>query len=168
MYREKVTGDVDFSEVYEKHFQDVYRFALALCRDRALAEELTQDTFVKALESFGSFRGTCKVTTWLCQIARNGYLDHLEKMNRLAPEDERETADGEDFTIRVVDREDTAAIHRYLHTLPEPYREVFTLRIFAELPFSQISALFGKTESWSRVTFYRAKQQIISRLKEES
>ncbi len=157
---------MNFAEIYDLHFKDVYRFMLALCKDQTLAEEITQETFVRALDHFGSFKGTCKVNTWLCQIAKNIYFNILDKNKKLDYNSDIEGMAYDDLAYRLADSVDSEKIHRMLHSLPEPYKEVFTLRVFAELPYAQIADLFGKHENWARVTYYRAKQKITGRLEE--
>lgn len=148
----------DFQEVYEQYFQDVYRYVLALCREEQTAEEITQETFFKALQTIDSFRGQCRLYVWLCQIAKNTYFTYAGKRRRTEPE--AEEAAGDTPEERLLQRESAFEIHRILHRLEEPYKEVFSLRVFGELPFRQIGELFGKTESWARVTYYRARVKI--------
>lgn len=147
----------DFDKVYRACFPEIYRFALALCRDPSLAEELTQETFFKALKAIDGFSGSCPLTTWLCQIAKNEYFSYRRKNRAQVDELSVELPSDEDIEQRFTDRETALAVHAALHRLREPYKEVFSLRTFAELPFAQIGLLFGKTESWARVTYYRAK-----------
>ena len=148
----------DFEEVYRRCFADVYKYVLALSRDEAVAEEVTQETFFKALTAIDGFRGQCQLWVWLCQIARNQYLTLCRERGRFTP-NPPEAADGgiEEGFAR---REEARTLHRLLHQLPEPYKEVFSLRTFGELPFSQIGEQFGKTESWARVTYFRARQKL--------
>jgi len=148
----------DFQEVYDLYFKDVYKYALSLSRDPQIAEEITQETFFKALKSIDSFRGQCRLYVWLCQIAKNTYITHSQKQRRAAPE--MEAPSGESLEERILTRESAFEIHKVLHRLPEPYKEVFSLRVFGELSFSQIGELFGKTESWARVTYHRARLKI--------
>ena len=148
----------DFEAVYRQYFADVYKYVLALSRDEQTAEEVTQETFFKALTAIDSFRGDCQLRVWLCQIARNQYLSLCRERKRFG-----ETADepgGSGIEEGFADREAAKKLHRLLHGLPEPYKEVFSLRTFGELPFSQIGELFGKTESWARVTYFRARQKL--------
>ena len=156
----------DFQEVYTLYFRDVYRYALSLCRNEALAEEITQETFYKALNKLGNFDGKCKVSVWLCQIAKNTYISMCRKDKHLDP--------GADTTLipcvgniedSFCDQETAFAIHKVLHTLEEPYKEVFSLRTFGELSFKQIAELFGRTESWARVTYHRARLKIKEEIK---
>ena len=154
----------DFDEVYLQCFPEIYRFLLSLCRSPSLAEELTQETFFKALRAIDSFSGSCSLTTWLCQIAKNEYFSYRRKNSAQGDELPLELPSDEDIEQRFADREIALAIHAALHHLHEPYKEVFSLRTFAELPFAQIAVLFGKSESWARVTYYRAKVQIKEEL----
>lgn len=145
----------DFGKIYEEYMQDVYRYILAISRNAHIAEEITQETFFKALKNIDKFKGECKLGVWLCQIAKNTYYSYCEAEKRrrgCMVEDSYES------TEALVENKETAfELHKRLHDLPEPYKEVFSLRIFGELPFEKIAELFGKTESWARVTFYRAK-----------
>ena len=109
------------------------------------------------------------ICAWLFTIAKNAYLDRCRREKRNPKEELSETLaePGPLFTERLMDRETAFRIHQYLHEMPEPYKEVFSLRVFGELPFEQIAKLFGKSSGWARVTFYRAKQKILSCLEEE-
>lgn len=158
---------MDFEQIYRLYFRDVYAFMLSLSRNETIAEEITQETFYKALQNIEQYKGTCKMNVWLCQIAKNTYFTQLEKQKRLQPE-LPELQDDKFVDQQFLQKENAFYLHQLLHRLDEPYKEVFTLRIFGELPFAQISQLFGKTESWARVTFHRAKQKIIQMDKEET
>ncbi len=148
----------DFQEVYDLYFKDVYKYALSLTRNAQAAEEITQETFFKALKHIDSFRGQCRLYVWLCQIAKNTYLSELQKGKRNIPEPE--ASSGTNLEEQLLVKESAFEIHKLLHQLPEPYKEVFSLRVFGELSFRQIGELFGKTESWARVTYHRAKLKI--------
>ena len=153
----------DFQEVYDLYFTDVYKYVLSLCRNGQVAEEITQETFFKALKSIDSFQGQCRLYVWLCQIAKNTYFSWSGREKRTRQEQEFPAED--DLEERLQDQETAFAIHRILHSLEEPYKEVFSLRVFGELSFRQIGQLFGKTESWARVTYHRAKLKIKEDLK---
>ena len=118
------------------------------------------------MKSVDCFRGDCDIRVWLCQIAKNLLFTHNKKQKRYTGEEIPETVP--DNTVRVDELLENSAqsmeIHRVLHTLVEPYKEVFTLRVFGELSFRQIGDIFGKTESWARVTFHRAKLKIVEEL----
>lgn len=152
---------MDFDQLYQEQFPVVYRYLTALCGNQALAEELTQETFYRAIEHGDSFRGECRLSVWLCQIGKNCWRSYLRKAKQNADEGALEgMAAPQDVEEGLLTQDSAREIHQRLHALPEPYREVFSLRVFAELPFGQIGELFGKSENWARVTYYRAKQKI--------
>lgn len=156
----------DFQEVYDLYFREVYRYTLSLCRNESVAEEITQETFYKALEKLDGFDGKCKVSVWLCQIAKNTYLSMCRKNERMDPNADTSLLSGDgSIEENLCDRETAFAIHRVLHALEEPYKEVFSLRAFGELSFKQIAQLFGRTETWARVTYHRARLKIKEELK---
>ena len=151
----------DFGKIYSEYFSDVYKYAFSLCRNESLAEEITQETFFKAMRNIDKFNGTCKLFVWLCQIAKNIYFTFAKKQKHIVS---GEGVENQDFSTDIenayLDKENVRQLHIFLHNLNEPYKEVFTLRVFGELPFSQIAELFGKTDSWARLIFYRAKKQL--------
>lgn len=146
----------------------VYRFLLSLCGDPDLAEELTSETFYRAYLHIGSFRGECKPETWLCRIAKNTLCRETGRRRRLVPwEQQGDTAADIDLLEDLSDKEQSLKIYRHLHSLDEPYREVFMLRVLGELRFREIAGIYGRSESWAKVTFYRAKDKLIERMEEE-
>ena len=155
----------DLDEVYSKFSGTVTSYLLRLCGNQQLAEELTQETFYQAVRCIGRFDGKSSISTWLCSIAKHVYYNSLRglKSTMLPPE---ELPAAEDFTEQIVHADQAMIAHRYLHNLEEPYREVFTLRTFCDLSHAQIAELFGKTESWSRVTYYRARRILQDAMKE--
>ena len=159
----------NFKEVYTLYFHDVFKFLVALCHDEKIAEELTQETFFRALKSYDQFRGECKITSWLFQIAKHSlYLYEKQRKRYVNLEAvENEIADVDTVEIMLAPNDQAFEVHKLLHVLQEPYKEVFSLRVLGELSFADIARLFGKTESWSRVTFHRAKLKLIEQLKEE-
>lgn len=148
----------DFQAVYEEYFTDVYKYVFSLCRDEHLAEEVTQETFFKALKNIDSFRGQCRLYVWLCQIAKNTYFSLASKPKDISFEDITASENGPEDAL--LQQDSAFAVHRILHTLEEPYKEVFSLRVFGQLSFRQIGTLFNKTESWARVTYHRARMKI--------
>ena len=108
----------EFQEVYELYFKDVYKYVLALCRDEHMAEEVTQETFFKALKSIDSFRGQCKLYVWLCQIAKNTYFSMTAKSRNREP---GEIGEAEDLESALLRSESAFEIHKALHALEEPY-----------------------------------------------
>lgn len=162
--------DIDFEQVYQEYFSDVYKYVLSLCRNENIAEDVTQETFFKAMKNISKFNGSCKLYVWLCQIAKNTYFTQLQKQKRyvLSTENEETILNSRvkvDIEKDFLDTEMSKRLHVLLHHLSEPYKEVFTLRVFGELPFAQIAELFGKTDSWARLIFYRAKKQLQEDLK---
>lgn len=150
----------EFESIYENNFSIVYKYMLSICRNPSLAEEVTQEAFVKALEHMKEFDGRCKLYVWICQIARNTYISYLRKQKRLAGEELIPVKIENSPEERFLDKEMAKQIYVLLNQLPEQQREVFSLRVFGELPFSQIGELFGKTDSWARLVYYRAKKKI--------
>ncbi len=147
----------DFDKIYSLYFSEIYKFVFSLCQNPELAEEITQEAFFKALKSIDSFKGNCKLSTWLCKIAKNTFYSYAKKQNVQVDYPLEIIISDDNIEERFADKETAYAIHKVLHMLNEPYKEVFWLRTFGELSFAQIGALFGKTESWARVTYYRAK-----------
>ena len=159
----------ELDEIYRMYAGDVYRYALSLCRSEHLAQDLLQDVMLKAAENFDKFRGDCSVRTWLFSITKNLFLNHVKRAeNRNLPIEEDVMVSRDSVEDRILDSAQALEMHRLVRSLDEPYREIFTLRIFAELKFDDIGAIFGKTGNWARVTFYRAKEKLIDMMKEES
>ena len=146
-------------ETYQKYAHVVYRYLMSLTHDADLAEELTQETFYQASRSSERFDGSCKVSTWLCGIARNVLLTYRRRHPQTAElqEQDRVTASAE---ADVIDAQDRMELFRQLHGLEDPYREVVYLRVFGDLSFREVGEVFGRTEAWARTTFYRAKVQL--------
>ena len=163
------TMQSEFDEIYRLYAADIYRYLLRLTRNETLAADLLQDTMLKAFTSIDRFRGNCAVKTWLCTITRNLWCDHCKKAeNRNLPlEAAGEIPDSGSFEQRLADQSQAMQIHTLLHRMKEPYKEVFSLRVFAELNFREIGKVFGKTENWARTTFYRAKHMLIGMLEQE-
>lgn len=157
-----------FEELYELYFDDVYRFLRGITADENLAEELTEETFFKALRSIDKFREECDIRVWLCQIAKNSYFTYLKKQKRIVSSEEVKYVEPSEASLEslLIDKEVAFKLHQVLHHLEEPYKEIFSLRVFGELAFKQIGALFGKTEHWACVTYHRAKEQIQKRMED--
>lgn len=151
----------DMSEIYRCHAQTVYKFLLSQTHDADLAEELTQETFCQAVRSADRFDGGCKVSVWLCQIAKHLWYQHLRKHRREAPmpEDFPEPP-APSAEEGVLEREGKLELLRLIHDLPEEPREVVYLRAFGGLTFREIGDVMGRTETWARVTFYRTKEKL--------
>ncbi len=138
----------DFGEIYREFFCSVFIYVLSVCRNEAIEEDVTQETFFKALRHIDQFNGSCKLYVWLCQIAKNTYFSLSKKRKRMALDIDADFPDiTSDLERDYLDKDAAKQLHILLHNLNEPYKEVFTLRVFGELPFSQIGELFGKTAS---------------------
>lgn len=150
----------DFEKIYSEYYDAVFQYVLSLCRDEQWAEEITQEAFFKALKSINTFRGECKLSVWLCQIAKNTFYTAAKRQQRQVDYPLELLQTEESIDQRLFDTETAFQIHKLLHALDEPYKEVFWMRTFGELSFREIGILFGKTESWARVTYHRARMKI--------
>ena len=156
---------MEFEEIYTTYFSDVYMYIRRLSRDEHLAEEITSETFFKAISSIESFRGDCDIRVWLCQIAKNCYFTYLKKAKRIDSIEDIETAEqSENFEERFFQKDAAMQIQKVLHDIPDPYKEVFMWRVFAEMSFKQIGQIFHKSENWACVTYHRARKMIKERL----
>jgi len=152
----------EFKKIYSEYFTNIYKFVLSLCHNETVAEDIAQETFLKAMENIKNFKSDCTLKVWLCQIAKNTYISYYRK-NKKITEQNIEFTD-ECFESKLMDKETAFEIHKVIHDLDEPYKEIFSLRIFSELSFAQIGELFKKTESWARVTFHRAKIKVKEKI----
>lgn len=153
--------------IYEDYFTPVFRYLQKLTGDAQLAEELTAETFFKAMKRLDGFRGDCALSVWLCQIAKNTYFSHLRKNRRFTELAEAEVlADGENLEERLLAAELSRAAYEALGHLKEPYQKVFRLRVFGDLSFRALGAEFGKSENWACVTYHRARKKLQKELEE--
>ena len=156
-----------FDQVYEEYFEQVYRYILSISQNQNLAEEITQETFYKALRSLDKFRGESSLKSWLCAIAKNIWLsgqrkkkaDPIEEVDTIA-----DTSIDPEESIMLQDQ--SMQIHRLLHEIEEPYREVFTLRTLGQLSFGDIGDIFGKSANWACVVYHRARAKIKEKMEE--
>lgn len=156
---------MDFEQVYSKYYGSVYRYVFSMAKDENIAEEITQETFYKALKNINKYNSKFKMLTWLCQIAKNTYYTYYKKSKNLYELDEK-IVDSEEMIIeKIIKSEQNIEILKALHLIEEPYKEVFTLRVYSELSFKQIGEIFDKSENWARVTYYRSKLKVKENLK---
>ena len=153
--------------IYRAYFTDVYRYALRLTGSADAAEELTSDTFFAAIQKIDRFRGDCELRVWLCEIAKNRYLSEQRK-NRTVPLDETTESPDDSPEKHAIIGDEASRASEAVHRLEEPYKEVFLLRVYGEMPFEKIGRLFGKTANWACVTFHRAKQRVQKELEESN
>jgi RNA polymerase sigma-70 factor (ECF subfamily) len=160
----------DLDRIYQDNFIKVYRYILSISGDPHLAEDITQETFFKAIQKLNSFSGDCSLTTWLCRIARNLYLNHKSRQTRdqnYLKNHPPETVSPESVERELIQKEQTSAVINAMQKLDDPYKEVFSLRAFSALSFKEIGKMFGKNDSWARVTYHRAKLKVKEELKDE-
>ena len=154
-------------KLYEAFYMKVFSYVMTLAKDRNDAEEITQETFFRAISTDKSFKGDSDSFTWLCAIAKNIFIDEKRRVARQDDELSEELPDtNKGIEEKLTDRDQSLKIHLILHKLEEPYKEVFQLRIFGELSFAEIGSIFGKTETWARVTYHRARLKIKERMDE--
>ncbi len=159
---------MDYEKLYNLYYMQIYSYVVSIARNRELAEEITQNTFYKAISTKAKFKDKSNELTWLCSIAKNLYYDELRKNQHITDMSEISELPSDENIERTVSDSDMAfRIHLVLHHLDEPYKEVFQLRVFGELSFTQIATIFGKTETWARVTYHRAKLKIQERMNEK-
>ena len=157
----------EFESIYRRYFTDVELYLRAITRDESLSEELTEQVFFQALKALPQFRGDCDIRTWLCAMARNSYLSHLRKIKPTEDISELQIPDPKQAVEeQIADKQQAMAIHKVLHDLPEPYKEVFSLRVFGQLSFKDIGSIFGRTANWACVTYHRARQKIMKEMEE--
>lgn len=156
---------MDFEKLYRAYYMKVYSYLMSIVKDSATAEELTQNTFYKAMTSKTEFKNQSGEFTWLCAIAKNLAADEFRKSSGFT-ELSYTVPSENDFVHELDDKAQALKIHLILHDLDEPYKEVFQLRVFGELNFREIGQIFGKTENWARVTYHRARLKIQERMDE--
>ena len=162
----------DMDAVYRQHAQTVFKYLMLLMHDADLAEELTQETFYQAVRSIDRFDESCKITTWLCAIAKNQYFSYMKKHVRMqaGSDVDRMVADAGiteaamSAEQEVIQQVGQMELLKKLHVFPEPGREVLYLRMFGNLSFREIGEVMGKTENWARVTFFRARTNLKRQL----
>ena len=156
---------MEFEEIYTTYFSDVYMYIRRLSRDEHIAEEITSETFFKAISSIESFRGECDIRVWLKKKKKNCYFTYLKKTQRIDSIEDIEIAEqSENFEERFFQKDAAMQIQKVLHDIPDPYKEVFMWRVFAEMSFKQIGQIFHKSENWACVTYHRARKMIRERL----
>ena len=154
-------------KLYKAFYMKVFSYVMTLAKDRNDAEEITQETFFRAISTEKSFKGESESFTWLCAIAKNIFIDEKRRSAKEDDELSEELPDNDrGIEQKLSDKAMSLKIHSILHQLEEPYKEVFQLRVFGELSFAEIGSIFGKTETWARVTYHRARLKIKERMDE--
>lgn len=152
----------ELENYYKEYGKKVYLFLMSICREPDTAEELTQETFYQAIKSINRFEGKCSVYTWLCQIAKNLWLRELDRRKRhpAAEYDANARSPSANPEEEIILKDEKMNVLKRLHGLPEHEKEIILLRASGELSFREIGEIFGKSENWARVTYYRAKQKL--------
>ena len=155
-------------EIYKENSKIVYGFLLSYTKDASLSEELTQETFLRAIKSIHKYNGKCKISVWLCQIAKHILFQEWEKRGKTinVSYDENIQIKGDSTEELVISNENKKSIYKIIQSLENPYKEVIYLRLTGDLRFKEISEILGKSENWARVTFYRGKSKLIRRLED--
>ena len=160
-------SEEEFEKIYIRYFNDVFLFLKKISKDESIAEEITSETFFKAMRSIDNFRGETDVRVWLCQIAKNCYFSYLKKQQRIENIDDIDLPDNKDtIEEQILKQYDAMQVHLLLHNLAEPYKEVFMLRVLGELSFKQIADIFQKTDNWACVTYHRARNKILMQMED--
>lgn len=149
-------------EIYEMYSQKVFLFLLSKTNNEDIAEELTQETFFQAVQCIERFEGNSSILTWLCGIAKNVWLKDLRNRKETLSIDDNilEITNKQEIDVRWEQKE----ILQLIHDMNEPVREVMYLRLISNLSFAEIGEIIGKTENWTRVTFFRGKQKIVKEI----
>lgn len=151
----------DMEQVYKQYFETVNKYLFCLTHDSDISEELTQETFYKAIKKIDTYRGECKMAVWLCQIAKNLWYDYCRKNKRIVNEDQMPEMISINTTEeQVILAEEKIWLYQKMQKLDKETREVIYLRITGELSFKEIATILDKTENWARVTFYRGKNKL--------
>ena len=169
-------GKLCMKEIYEKYSKLVYNYLYKITNNKELSEDLMQETFYSAIKNINSFNNKCKISTWLCQIAKNKYMNEIRKQNVLVSMEEyscdyfniyinNETNNIEQNLIK---NEEKEFLYKNLNKLDDTIRELFFLKIKLNFTFKEIAIILGKTEEWARVNFYRTKIKIKEELKNEN
>lgn len=149
-------------EIFQQNAKIVYHFLYSICRDELLAEDLTQETFLKAIESIERFDGSCKISTWLCQIAKHLLYQHWTRCKNYSFVELDESVEAGNNTERqAMSRMELSDIWGKVQSFPDNMRQVVELRILSDLSFKEIGQILGQSENWARVTFYRAKLILV-------
>lgn len=156
-------------EIYEEHAETVFRFLYSYTHDLDLSEELTQETFYRAMKSINKYNGKCKISVWLCQIAKHILYQEWNKKNKNKTTVIEDNFEASTYSTEelIISQENKKDIYKMIQALHNTTREVMYLRLTGDLSFKEIGEILGKTENWARVTFYRGKSKIIRRLEDE-
>lgn len=153
----------DIEAIYKEYFETVYKYLFCLTHNNDISEELTQETFYKAVKKIDTYKGECKMSVWLCQIAKNLWYDQCRKNKKVINMEEKDLFNIEtleNLEEQVISKDEKISLYKKMQKLDDKTREVMYLRITGELSFKEIGIIMNKTENWARVTFYRGKNKL--------
>lgn len=153
----------DIEKIYEEYFEIVNKYLFCLTRNNDISEELTQETFYRAVKKIDTYKGECKISVWLCQIAKNLWYDLCKRNKTLKNVEELYLLDLQEETVleeQVILNDEKLLLYKKMQVLDEKTKEVMYLRITGELSFKEIGIILNKTENWARTTFYRGKNKL--------
>ena len=151
----------DMEEIYKQHSKAGYKSIFCLSKGNIdLAEEITAETFAIAVEKINKFKGNCKISVWLCQIAKFLWYKELKKKSKIKFEELENIEDKLKVEEDIIQKEEKLQIFKNIQSLDEKTKDVMYLRLMGNLSFIEIAEVMGKTPNWARVTYYRGKQKI--------
>ena len=152
----------NIKQIYKEYFETVNKYLFCLTHDNDISEELTQETFYKAVQKINTYKGKCKMSVWLCQIAKNLWYDQCRKNKKVINIEENlfDVQALESTENQVISNDEKISLYKKMQKLDEKTREVIYLRITGELTFKEIATILNKTENWARITFYRGKSKL--------
>lgn len=161
--------ELEIEAIYRKYFHEVFLYICTLSGNEGIAEEIAQETFVRAMRGIRKYDGRGDVRAWLFAIARNTYFRYCRRKKIYSDGELPDSVPDPAAPVldRIVEREAVRLIEASVDHLPELYREVFRLRIYGELPFEKIGELYGKSAGWARVTYHRARQMVQKKMDRE-
>lgn len=153
----------DIEKIYEDYFETVNKYLFCLTHNNDVSEELTQETFYKAVKKIDTYKGECKMSVWLCQIAKNLWYDECRKNKKVINTEEIDLLNIRSLNTieeQVISNDEKISLYKKMQSLDNKTKEVMYLRLTGELSFKEIGIILNKTENWARVTFYRGKNQL--------
>ena len=158
-------AEQQFNRIVLKYGERIYRTVMGMVGTHEDADDIVQETFLKAFKNIDSFRGDADIGTWLTRIALNltftkSRRKKLFSDNPIEDYLEKFSSDTTPPEVTVEENERRMIVENGLKTLPEKQRVVFVLRMYEEMKFSEIAALMGTTESASRANFHQAMTKL--------
>lgn len=156
-------------EIYNEYFEIIYKYLISLTQNKEIAEELTQETFYRAVKNIKKFKKDSTIKTWLFKIAKNLWIDYYKKSKKckeVTLDDYNEIIlSNNSFEEELFNRNDLMRTYKKIHELDEISKEVVYLRLGTNFSFKEIGEIFLKTEGWAKIIFYRAKIKLKEDLK---